>query len=94
MAIGILTLHLLLRGCSSLKEKRSYVKPIIARLHREFNISVAEIDRQDMWQEAILACAIVTHEHNQARRAFQKVILFIEKNWPDLNILDHHIELL
>jgi uncharacterized protein YlxP (DUF503 family) len=41
MSIGILTLEIQLPGCKSLKEKRSRLKPLIARLHREFNVSVA-----------------------------------------------------
>jgi uncharacterized protein YlxP (DUF503 family) len=32
--------------------KRSRLKPLLARLHREFNISVAEVDRNDAWKEA------------------------------------------
>jgi uncharacterized protein YlxP (DUF503 family) len=59
MAVGLLTLHFHLPGCASLKEKRSRIKPILARLHREFNVSAAELARQDAWQEAVLACALV-----------------------------------
>ncbi len=47
MSIATLTIHLHLPICSSLKEKRGRIKPLIARLHREFNISVAEMDLQD-----------------------------------------------
>lgn len=94
MTIGILTIHLYLPACHSLKEKRGCLKPIVARLHREFNISVAEMDRQDMWQEAVLACAIATNEPAQAQRVLQKVAQYLEANWPDTNILDHRIEIL
>ncbi len=94
MTIGILTIHLYLPACHSLKEKRGCLKPIVARLHREFNISVAETDRQDMWQEAILACAIATNEPAQAQRVLQKVAQYLEANWPDTHILDHRIEIL
>jgi uncharacterized protein YlxP (DUF503 family) len=46
MIIGILTLQVQIPGCKSLKEKRSRLKPLIARLHREFNISVSELAQQ------------------------------------------------
>ena len=59
MSIGILTIKIHLPGCSSLKEKRNRLKPLINRLHREFNISVAEIDHLDVWQTSMVACALV-----------------------------------
>jgi uncharacterized protein YlxP (DUF503 family) len=93
MAIGLLTLHLLLPGCTSLKEKRSRIKPVLARLHREFNISSAEIERQDMWQEAVLACAMVSSDRDYTRSALQAVMDFLLRHWPDLEILEYHIEL-
>jgi uncharacterized protein YlxP (DUF503 family) len=43
--LAILTIHLHLPGCASLKEKRGRIKPIMTRLRREFNLSVAEMDR-------------------------------------------------
>jgi uncharacterized protein YlxP (DUF503 family) len=45
MSLGLLTIHLHLPGCASLKEKRGRLKPLLTRLHREFNISAAEIDQ-------------------------------------------------
>ena len=94
MSIGILTLHLFLPGCTSLKEKRSRIKPVLARLHREFNISVAEVERMDMWQEAVLACAMVSNDRDYTQKALQSVVDFLPGHWPDLEILDYHIELL
>lgn len=94
MAIGVLTLHLMLPGCTSLKQKRSLIKPVIARLHREFNVSVAEVDRQDLWQEAVLACALVSNDAAHTQRALQTVVDFTERSWPNLDILQHRIELI
>ena len=45
--LATLTIHLRLPGCASLKEKRGHIKPLLNRLHREFNVSVAEMDLQD-----------------------------------------------
>jgi hypothetical protein len=94
MSIGLLTLHLLLPGCTSLKEKRSRLKPLLARLHREFNISVAEMDRQDAWQESTLACALVNSDRNHIQRSLQQVTRWIERNWPDISLIDEQIELI
>jgi uncharacterized protein len=94
MSLGYLTIELHIPACTSLKEKRSRLKPLLARLHREFNLSAAEIDRQDAWQETVIACALISSDANQTRRALQQVVDWIETNWPDLQIVDDRIELL
>ena len=68
MSLGLLTIHLYLAGCTSLKGKRRRLKPLLHRLHREFNISVAEIDHQDRWQEAIIACALISNDSGHTQR--------------------------
>jgi uncharacterized protein YlxP (DUF503 family) len=94
MSLGLLTLHLHLAGCTSLKEKRRRLKPLIHRLHREFNISVAEVDRQDQWQEAVIACAIISNDNGHTQRSLQDVIRWINRSWPDVTLLDDHLEIM
>lgn len=57
MVIGVCTIELHLPGIGSLKQKRSILKPLLARLHNTFNISAAEIERKDSWQSTITAVA-------------------------------------
>jgi hypothetical protein len=71
--IGILTLHLYLPGCASLKEKRGRLKPLLARLHRQFNVSTAEMGLQDKWQEMIIACGMVGNDASYLRSALETV---------------------
>ncbi len=94
MSIGFLTLYFLIPGCASLKEKRGRIKPVIARLRREFNLSVAEVDRQDQWQESTLACALISNDGRHTQGALQNVVNFFESNWPDLELVEQHIELI
>jgi hypothetical protein len=94
MPIGLLILSIHLPGCSSLKEKRSRLKPLLARLHREFNISVAEIDKQDAWQEAEIACSMVSNHNGHLERSLQEVSHWIENNWPDVDLSNDQIEIL
>ncbi|MCL4561104.1 MAG: DUF503 domain-containing protein [Chloroflexi bacterium] len=94
MSTGILTLHLLLPGCASLKEKRSRLKPLLARLHREFNISVAEVDHQDHWQDAVIACALISNDHAFTQRALSQVLHFVETSWPDMTLIDQQVEII
>lgn len=94
MNLGVLTLHLHIPGCGSLKAKRRRLKPLIARLHREFNISVAEIDHQDTWQETVIACALVSNDSRHTQKAMAQVVRWIEKNRPDLDVISERIELI
>lgn len=94
MRIGLLTLHLKIPGCASLKEKRGHIKPLLARLHREFNISVAEIDYQDQWQNALIVCSMVSNDSRHTERKLQKIITWIEKHHPHLYIVQDQIELI
>ncbi len=92
--IGVLTLELQIPGCTSLKEKRSRLKPLLSRLHREFNISAAEVDHQDAWQAAVIACAIVSNDPAHSQRVLQQVVQWLESNWPDVEIVEDRIELI
>jgi uncharacterized protein YlxP (DUF503 family) len=92
--LGTLTIHLHLPGCASLKEKRGRLKPLLARLHREFNVSVAEMDLHDRWQEARVACAMVNSDAAQLQRSLQSVAKWVRANWPDGQVIDHKLELI
>jgi uncharacterized protein len=94
MALGVLTIHLHFPGCSSLKEKRGYLKPLLVRLQREFNISVAEIDLQDIWQDAVIACALISSDHNDVQRTLPKIVHWIEHNRPDIDLIDEKLEII
>ena len=72
-AIGVLTLELRLDESHSLKDKRQVVKALKDRLRHKFNVSVAEIDYQDLWQRALLAAVTVSSAHAQAESVLQNV---------------------
>lgn len=94
MSIGVLTLQIDIPGCRSLKDKRSRLKPLLARLHREFNISAAEIDHHDAWQSSVIACALVSNSAKHTQRALQRVTVWVESYWPDVIVIDDHIEII
>ena len=62
MIVGLCTVSLALPAAHSLKEKRGMLKPLIAQLRKEFNVSVAEVEEQDRWQAAGLGIAVVGSE--------------------------------
>ena len=60
MVIGLLRVRLRLHEAASLKEKRSVLKPLMARLRKDHNVAVAEVDDQDIWRSVVLAIVAVS----------------------------------
>jgi hypothetical protein len=94
MPVGLLTVHLELPGCASLKEKRGRLKPLLSRLQRQFNLSAAEMDHLDAWGESVIACALVGNETVHVQRSLQQVAHWIETSWLDVEVVSDEIELL
>lgn len=94
MHIGVCTIELRLPGNGSLKGKRRVLKSITARVSREFNVSIAEVDAQNQWQRAVLGVACVSSSASYAHRQMERVVQWIEANRLDLELLDYQIELL
>ncbi len=92
--IGVLSLHLHLPGCTSLKEKRGRLKPLLARLHRQFNVSAAEVGLQDRHQEAVIACGMVGNQAAFLESSLANVRKWAEANWQDGELLEAKIEIL
>ncbi len=91
--VSTLTIHLHLPACSSLKEKRGRIKPLLSRLRREFNVSVAEMDLQDKWQEAVIACAMIGNNSAHLGQSMQSVAKWVHANWEDGQVMDEKLEI-
>src|ERR1017187_385953 len=72
-AIGVLTLELRIETSHSLKEKRHVVQSLKDRLRHKFNVSVAEIDHQDLWQRATIAAVTVSSDRENAEKVLRGV---------------------
>ncbi len=94
IALGVIVLHLRLPACLSLKEKRGKITPLLNRLNRHLKLSTSEIDRQDHWQEAIIACALVSNDQIHNQQVLQNVPGFIQKYFLDIEVVDSKIELI
>jgi len=93
MVIDACQLLLHLEGCTSLKGKRSLLKPLLARLHREFNVAAAEVAHQDVWQSAEIAIVVVGNDAGHLRAELQNIVRWIEDNRPEVEVVDAHFEL-
>jgi len=72
-AIGVLTLEIVLEDAQSLKDKRRVVKGLKDRLRSRFNVAVAEIDYQNLWQRALVAAVTVSADRVHAEAVLQSV---------------------
>ena len=72
-AIGVLTMELRLDESHSLKEKRHVVKSLQDRLRHKFNVAVAEIDYQDLWQRGLIAAVTVSSGRGNAEIVLHSV---------------------
>jgi uncharacterized protein YlxP (DUF503 family) len=94
MHVGVCTIDLRLPGNGSLKGKRRVIKSIVTRLTREFNVSVAEVDDQDLWQRAVLGVACVSSSASYAHGQLERIVRWIEEQRFDVELLDYGIEML
>lgn len=72
-AVGVLTLELRLEHAHSLKDKRQVVQSLKERLRHKFNVAVAEIEGQDLWQRATVAAVTVSPSHDFAEKVLRSV---------------------
>lgn len=94
MVIGACIVQLYLPAVASLKDKRGLLKSLIARLHKEFNISAAEVDYHDVWHSTALGVATVSTSAVHAQNLLDNLVHWIESNRPDLEVVDHYIEII
>jgi uncharacterized protein YlxP (DUF503 family) len=93
-AVGLLTIELYVPGITSLKEKRGVVKPLLARLRKEFNVSAAEIEDNDQLGHAVLGVACVSPSADYAHGLLTRVAESVAEWRLDANLVDYRIELL
>jgi uncharacterized protein len=78
MLVATLRLDLRIPGCGSLKEKRHVVKTLIGGLRGRFNVAVAEVDHQELWQRTAIAVAAVAGQAYPLRKVMHEVERFVQ----------------
>ena len=93
MIIATCVLKLQLEGVHSLKEKRSIIKSIMARLRQSFNVATAEIEHHDVWQTAVIGLTTIGNDRAYLHGLLEKAVSWVEKQRPDAPIADYSIEI-
>jgi len=91
--IGACKVYLHINMAYSLKDKRMIIKSLIDRMKNKFNISVSEVELQDIHKKACIGFACVTSKSSHAESIVNNVINFIENN-TDAEIYDIQTEIL
>ncbi len=91
--VGLCTIELIIPDSQSLKNKRQVLLSIKDRLHEKFNLSVAEVDGQDLWQRAVLALACVANESRHVNQVLDQALNLIRSD-PAVEIVQSRVELL
>src|SRR5205823_10565924 len=78
MIVGVCRVTVMVGESHSLKEKRMVLRRIKDRVRQKFNVAIAEVGDQDLWQSAQLGFAVVSNERGYTEGLVQKVLAFIE----------------
>lgn len=94
MNIGACRVRLRLPENESLKGKRQILKSIIERVKNRYNVSIAEVDDQDLWQLVTLGITCVSTSAPHANEVLSKVVDFIQKSRFDVEMIDYEVEII
>jgi uncharacterized protein YlxP (DUF503 family) len=72
MVVGILRLTFYIPGAASLKDKRQVLRKVVDRLRARFNVSVAEVGDNDVWQRAVVGICAVANDHSFVNEVLDK----------------------
>ena len=94
MVVGAMVVRLRLAENHSLKGKRKVVRSITSQVANRFNVSVAEIEDQDLWQIITIGVACVSNDGRHANEVLSHVMSFIQANCGDAEVLDYETEII
>jgi hypothetical protein len=93
MNVGVCKVRLHLPENHSLKDKRRMLSSIVTRVKSNYNVSIAEVGDQDVWQSAILGVVCVSNSAHQTSEILLKVVNFIRQSKFAIEMLDYEIEI-
>ncbi len=89
--IGAAECECIIHDAHSLKEKRAVLQRVMTRLKQKFNVSVAEMDYQDLWQRTVIAIVVVSSSRIATEKELQKSLAFLD-SFPELERMTTNIE--
>jgi uncharacterized protein YlxP (DUF503 family) len=87
MLVGLERFDLRIPDCRSLKHKRSVVRSLSGAIRSRFEVSVAEVEHQDLWQRAAIGVAVVGAESHHVRKVMHQIERFVDA-WGAVEIIE------
>ena len=94
MIVGVCRISLRIPENMSLKGKRRILKSIKAQIRNKFDVAVAEVEDQDLWQKATLGVCCISNDSRYANEVISKVVNFITDSRFEVEMLDYNIEII
>ncbi len=94
MIIGVCKIKLRIPQNASLKGKRRVLKSIISQLKSKFNIAVAEVEDNDLWQMATLGICAIGNDSRFVNEVLSKAVNFVANGHFDVEMLDYETEII
>jgi uncharacterized protein YlxP (DUF503 family) len=83
MIVGVAVCECIIYDAHSLKEKRAVLQRILTRMKQKHNVSVSEVDYQDVWQRTKIAIAAVTSSRISTEKELQNTLKFMD-SFPEM----------
>lgn len=94
MNVGVCKIRLRIPENQSLKGERQVLNSLTTRVKNRFNVAIAEVDDQDLWQIATLGVTCVSNSGQHADEMLAKVVEFVSNSRMDIEMLDYEIEII
>ncbi len=94
MNIGVCKVNLRLPENMSLKGKRQVLKSVTSRVRNKFNVAVAEVDDNDVWQLATIGICCISNDKRHTNQVLSHVVNFITDCRLEAEMLDYEIEII
>jgi uncharacterized protein len=94
MFIGVGRFELFIPASGSLKNKRQVLRSVTSVVRNKFNVSIAEVDYQDLWQRAAFGVGCIAESASHCRKVLQEVERSIARSSLDqAEIIDRSIQI-
>jgi uncharacterized protein YlxP (DUF503 family) len=94
MNVGVCKVSLRLPENMSLKGKRQVLKSITSRVRNKFNVAVAEVGDNDVWQLATIGICCISNNGRHTNQVLSRVVNFIIDSRFEIELLDYEIEII
>lgn len=93
MFVAVVSVDIQIGDKNSLKEKRKILRGVLDRVKNKFNVSVAEVGYNDLWQRTLIGFSVVSNDKAHVNSSADKIMDFLY-SIPDINIIETKMEII